>query len=142
MENVFDFANGELVPVCRFCGQVTQMQGGDFTSHADAEEWGTRHCSCPDAKNYTMECKARETRKNKLARAHDVLETMFPANGGAALESDTIEHIFGIVKEIYDGFLEAATIKVDECTRLYIKTDSDGNVEISAKDSKTRKYHI
>lgn len=125
-----------------FAVRLHRCKGGDFTSHADAEEWGTRHCDCSDAKNYTMECKARETRKNKLARAHDVLETMFSANGGAALESDTIEHIFGIVKEIYEGFLEAATIKIDGCTRLYIKTDSDGGVEITAKDSKTRKYHI
>lgn len=89
-----------------------------------------------------MECKAKETRKNKLARAHDILEAMFDANSAAPLESDTIEHIFGIVKEIYDGFLETATIKIDGCTRLNIKTDSDGGVEITAKDSKTRKYHI
>lgn len=144
MENVFNLANSELIPVCRFCGQVIQAQGGaaSFASRADAEEWGTRHCSCPEAKDYAMECEAKETRKNKLARAHDILEAMFDANSAAPLESDTIEHIFGIVKEIYDGFLETATIKIDGCTRLNIKTDSDGGVEITAKDSKTRKYHI
>lgn len=145
MSETYHFPDSGIIPACRYCGQIVQDDGNHdpFQTQAEAEEWAARHCDCISAKNYKMDCEAKERRQKRLQEARDRLEELLADQIDAeTVSEDTVEHLFGIITSVYDEYLVSISVKVDNLNRISIRKDADGNVELSNRETRTQKYHI
>ena len=115
----------KYMAVCRFCGQVI-VTDGLFDSAADAVEYASRHCSCPDAKVYSEIETAKENACAWLVELEDSQKKL------------VCEAIAAV------GFenAESVSIKLDGVYTVKIKKNGHDKLQLSITDKKTSNFEI
>lgn len=125
----------KIIPTaaCRFCGQITQLDGDCELTKPQAEEKATMSCTCPEAVEYQKEKK----RKEKALKNVSVL-----FGEDAALEKRIGEGIVNIlraaVEEIYSGGLAKVTLNLRGALKHQFRRTVRERSTLSVQRSKSR----
>ena len=112
-------------PVCRFCGQVIAAENIYFEKSA-AEEYASRHCSCPDAKVYSEIETAKENACAWLVELEDSQKKL----------------VCEAIASVGFGCAEAVTVKVDGVYTVKIKKNGNDKLQLNITDKKTSNFEL
>lgn len=96
-----------ITAACRFCGQMTQLEGYGELTEAQAEEEATVLCKCEAAKEY-------QKRKQRKGKALENIQKLF--GEGVLPEKRAGEGIINLLnagtEEVYNGGLAKITLNL------------------------------
>lgn len=119
---------------CRFCGQMTQLEGYGKLTEPQAEEEATMLCKCEAAKEYQK----KRLRKEK---ALNNIQTLF--GEGVLPEKRAGEGIINLLnagtEEVYNGGLARITLNLRGGVKASISQNSKGEINVERIETKKQK---
>lgn len=119
---------------CRFCGQMTQLEGDGELTEAQAEEEATMLCKCEAAKEYQKEKQRKEKALNNIQALFGV---------GTLPEKRAGEGIINLLnagtEEVYNGGLAKITLNLRGGVKASISQNSKGEINVERIETKKQK---
>lgn len=117
--------NLKPMAVCRFCGQALATDLV-FDDAAEAEEWASRNCDCPDAKLYS-DIEASKDRARRWM---------------SELEEKAMDIVCNMIAAIGFEVIDAVTIKLDSNLSVGLKKNGNGKITVKLNRKKTESFDL